>query len=240
MHFYIIARIQDRRRHPWWRAHSRWQSHWRRSTSVRTRTALTARPTTRTSRDTPGYTQARNRSLVYSVARRSIDRTSWRDTNGSTTAQSPTSVPCVSWNRCYFIVVLCLRCRTFPSSGGCRNSFGCPSSALHCQLRYIRSSIFSPNFLHMPTWCSMEMTGVYLGGIPLSRAPQIFRRNTRFALTGIRPDYQFLLLIFGAIWGSDFRDNLITLTRLFKQAKQIRIPFMTMFKVNTCPPNEVH
>ena len=28
------------------------------------------------------------------------------------------------------------------------SSFGCPSSALHCQLRYIRSSIFSPNFLH--------------------------------------------------------------------------------------------
>ena len=82
--------------------------------------------------------------------------------------------------------------------------------------------------------------GVYLGGIPLSRAPQIFRRNTRFALAGIRPDYQFLLLIFAAIWVSDFRDNLITLTRLFKQAKQIRIPFMAMFKVNTCPPNEVH
>ena len=35
-------------------------------------------------------------------------------------------------------------------------------------------------------------TGVYLGGIPLSRAPQIFRRNTRFAGTVIRPDYQFL------------------------------------------------
>ena len=83
-------------------------------------------------------------------------------------------------------------------------------------------------------------SGVYLGGIPLSRAPQIFRRNTKVALTGIRPDYQFLLLIFAAIWGSDFRDNLITLTRLFKQAKQIRIPFMAMFKVNTCPPNEVH
>ena len=54
-----------------------------------------------------------------------------------------------------------------------------------------------------------RIAGVYLGGIPLSRAPQIFRRNTRFALTGIRPDYQFLLLIFAAIWGSDFRDNLI-------------------------------
>ena len=34
--------------------------------------------------------------------------------------------------------------------------------------------------------------GVDLGGIPLSRAPQIFRRNTRFAGTVIRPDYQLL------------------------------------------------
>ena len=34
--------------------------------------------------------------------------------------------------------------------------------------------------------------GVDLGGIPLSRAPQIFRRNTRFAGTVIRLDYQFL------------------------------------------------
>ena len=50
----------------------------------------------------------------------------------------------------------------------------------------------------------------------------------------------FRITIFVAICGSDFRDNLITLTRLFKQAKQIRIPFMAMFKVNTCPPNEVH
>ena len=29
-------------------------------------------------------------------------------------------------------------------------------------------------------------------GIPLSRESQIFRRNTRFAATVIRPDYQFL------------------------------------------------
>ena len=35
-------------------------------------------------------------------------------------------------------------------------------------------------------------TGVDLGGIPLSRAPQILRRNTRFAGTVIRPDYQLL------------------------------------------------
>ena len=35
-------------------------------------------------------------------------------------------------------------------------------------------------------------TGVDLGGIPLSREPQIFRRNTRYAGTVIRPDYQFL------------------------------------------------
>ena len=34
--------------------------------------------------------------------------------------------------------------------------------------------------------------GVDLGGIPLSRAPQILRRNTRFASTVIRPDYQLL------------------------------------------------
>ena len=37
-----------------------------------------------------------------------------------------------------------------------------------------------------------HMSGVDLGGIPLSREPQIFRRNTRFAGTVIRPDYQFL------------------------------------------------
>ena len=36
------------------------------------------------------------------------------------------------------------------------------------------------------------VSGVDLGGIPLSRAPQIFRRNTRFAGTVIRPDYQLL------------------------------------------------
>ena len=35
-------------------------------------------------------------------------------------------------------------------------------------------------------------SGVDLGGIPLSRAPQIFRRNTRFAGTVIRSDYQLL------------------------------------------------
>ena len=37
-----------------------------------------------------------------------------------------------------------------------------------------------------------QPAGVDLGGIPLSRAPQIFRRNTRFARTVIRPDYQLL------------------------------------------------
>ena len=35
-------------------------------------------------------------------------------------------------------------------------------------------------------------SGVDLGGIPLSRTPQIFRRNTRFAGTVIRPEYQLL------------------------------------------------
>ena len=37
-----------------------------------------------------------------------------------------------------------------------------------------------------------QWAGVDLGGIPLSRAPQILRRNTRFAGTVIRPDYQLL------------------------------------------------
>ena len=36
------------------------------------------------------------------------------------------------------------------------------------------------------------IAGVDLGGIPLSRTPQILRRNTRFAGTVIRPDYQLL------------------------------------------------
>ncbi len=36
------------------------------------------------------------------------------------------------------------------------------------------------------------LSGVDLGGIPLSRAPQIFRQDTRFAGTVIRPDYQLL------------------------------------------------
>ena len=40
--------------------------------------------------------------------------------------------------------------------------------------------------------CSLTQSpGVDLGRIPLSRAPHIFRRNTRFAGTVIRPDYQF-------------------------------------------------
>ena len=38
----------------------------------------------------------------------------------------------------------------------------------------------------------LVVAGVDLGGIPLSRAPQISRRDTRFAGTVIRPGYQFL------------------------------------------------
>ena len=41
-------------------------------------------------------------------------------------------------------------------------------------------------------WKSTPCAGVDLGGIPLSRAPEIFRRNIRFAGTVIRPDYQLL------------------------------------------------
>ena len=45
------------------------------------------------------------------------------------------------------------------------------------------------------------MAVVDLGGIPLSRAPQIFRRNTRFAGTVIRPDYQLLPRFWDPILG---------------------------------------
>ena len=83
---------------------------------------------------------------------------------------------CASKRPCVLFVFLCLTMCDFMS---CHVFYG-----LQCDLPY--------------------MSGVDLGGIPLSRAPQIFRRNTRFALTGIRPDYQFCLLIFPAIWGSDF------------------------------------
>ena len=74
--------------------------------------------------------------------------------------------------------------------------------------------------------------GVDLGGIPLSRAPQIFRRNTRFAGTVIRPDYQFL---------PRFEDLILGLAPLywptFKQIKQIRITLMAMFIVDPYSPN---
>ena len=76
--------------------------------------------------------------------------------------------------------------------------------------------------------------GVDLDGIPLSRAPHIFRRNTRFAGTVIRPGYQF----FSAIWGPDFRASITIVTNMFKQIKQIRITLMTMFKVDPSPPKE--
>ena len=46
--------------------------------------------------------------------------------------------------------------------------------------------------LHLAQAFDLAIAGVDLGGIPLSRAPQIFRRNTRFAGTVIRPDYQLL------------------------------------------------
>ena len=39
---------------------------------------------------------------------------------------------------------------------------------------------------------SANAAGVDLGGIPLSRAPQIIQRNTRFAGRVIRPDYPLL------------------------------------------------
>ena len=60
--------------------------------------------------------------------------------------------------------------------------------------------------------------GVDLGGIPLSRAPQIFRRNTRFAGTVIRPDYQLLPRFGDPILGLGlFR---LTCPHVFKQIKK--------------------
>ena len=71
--------------------------------------------------------------------------------------------------------------------------------------------------------------GVDLGGNPLSRAPQISRRDTRFAGTVIRPGYQFLPRFGDLILGLAS----LLLTNMFKQIKQIRITLMTMFKVHT-------
>ena len=75
--------------------------------------------------------------------------------------------------------------------------------------------------------------GVDLGGIPLSRAPQIFRRNTSNPVG---------LPTFAVIWGPEFRASIIRLTcpHVFKQIKN-RITLMTMFriKVDRGPPNEV-
>ena len=79
-------------------------------------------------------------------------------------------------------------------------------------------------------------SGVDLGGIPLSRAPQISRRNTRFAGTVIRPGYQFLPRFGDLILGLAS----LLLTNMFKQIKQIRITLMTMFKVYTSPLNDAY
>ena len=57
--------------------------------------------------------------------------------------------------------------------------------------RQLRSSSDN-SVLRRPSVRTVSYAGVDLGGIPLSRAPQIFRRNTRFAGTVIRPDYQLL------------------------------------------------
>ena len=80
------------------------------------------------------------------------------------------------------------------------------------------------------------LSGVDLGSIPLSRASQISRRNTRFAGAVIRPDYQVLPQFGGLILGLAL---IIILTNMFKQIKQIRITLMTMLKVNPSPPNGV-
>ena len=47
------------------------------------------------------------------------------------------------------------------------------------------------------------------------------------------------LPVFTAIWGPGFMASIITLAHMLKQIKQITFTLMTMFKVNTSPPNEV-
>ena len=60
---------------------------------------------------------------------------------------------------------------------------------------------FQKAFDKVPHQRLILKSGVDLGGIPLSRAPQIFRRNTRFAGTVIRPDYQLLPRFGTRFWG---------------------------------------
>ena len=47
------------------------------------------------------------------------------------------------------------------------------------------------------------------------------------------------LPVFAAMWGPDFMVNIIILTNMFKQIKQVRITLTTMVKVNPSLPNEV-
>ena len=64
-----------------------------------------------------------------------------------------------------------------------------------CRDVHVTSNVESRNNVRLllnVDLCNITSAGVDLGGIPLSRAPQIFRRNTRFAGTVIRPDYQLL------------------------------------------------
>ena len=90
------------------------------------------------------------------------------------------------------------------------------------------------HIIHEQMWQKCP-TGVDHGGIPLSRAHQISRRNTRFAGTVIRPGYQFLPRFGDLILGLAS----LSLTNMCKQIKQIRITLMKMLKVYTSPPNEV-
>ena len=55
-------------------------------------------------------------------------------------------------------------------------------------VNYPRSHKGSAKVVHLSMYVCL-FAGVDLDGIPLSRAPQIFRRNTRFAGTVIRPSF---------------------------------------------------
>ena len=97
----------------------------------------------------------------------------------------------VTQRRDYFMIIM-----MFKSIHGLVPDYICDEITMQRDItvRTTRSTV--NNNVHVPhiilECCKNAFTGVDLGGIPLSREPQISRRNTRFAGAVIRPGYQFL------------------------------------------------
>ena len=92
----------------------------------------------------------------------------------------------------------------------------CSMSYVNLHVCNLTSIDLSPTIKHpvsphphgpLPSYSRPIYPGVDLGGIPLSRTPQVFRRNTRFTGTVIRPDYQLCRDL-----GPDFRASINRLT----------------------------